>query len=115
MKDTFAAFRQQLWEKVKMSDLFSHTSTCLRPCLELRAQARLKTREKSSNLSAIFLNFQKTVRVTTNKKAYGIFDLLVEIGSSLGLWLGLSALGLFDLLLQAGELCRANLANLKFN
>ena len=116
MKNTFETFRQQLWDKVKMSDLVSHTSACRRPCLELRAQARLKTREKSEpNWSVVFLNFQKTVKVTMNKKAYGIFDLLVEIGSSLGLWVGLSALGLFDFLLQAAELCKANLANLEFN
>ena len=103
--DEFIIYREKLWEKVKMSDMLSHTSTCLRPCVELKAKSTLKTREvaPAKDLSAIFFNFKKTVTVIRNTKAYGIFDLIVEIGSSLGLWLGLSALGVFDFALQAGE------------
>ena len=104
----FQIYQQKLWEKVKMADMLSHTSNCLRPCVEVKAKSTLKTREEGiKDWSTIFLNFKKTVTVTRNKKAYGIFDLIVEIGSSLGLWIGLSALGIFDFALQAGECFKA--------
>ena len=85
-----------------MSDMFSQTSTCRRPCVELRAKSMLRSRD-AEEMQGVYLNFQKMVTVIKNKKAYGVFDLVVDIGSSLGLWMGLSALGVFDLALQAGE------------
>ena len=90
-----------LKEKVRLGNMISHTNTCLKPCLELRAFSTLKKRVEEEYY-VTFITFPKTVKVTKYQKAYGLFDLVVEVGSSLGLWIGISALGVFDLLHQAG-------------
>ena len=48
VKSDFLDYQQKLWHKVMMSDMLSHTSTCRRPCVELRAKTMLKTRKESS-------------------------------------------------------------------
>ena len=83
----------------KISD-YSHA--CLKPCIQLQVNSKLKSTEYEVMESGISLHFTKTVKVTRYVESYGLFDLVVEVGSSLGLWIGLSALGIFDLLLEAG-------------
>ena len=87
-------------KKMMVADQFR---TCLKPCQELKAHSKLRSKEQGELMQMTVLSFQRRVKVTKYIKAYGMFDLVVEAGSSLGLWIGLSAIGVFDLLLHAGD------------
>ena len=91
----------EFWEIARVSG-HAHTTSCLKPCVELQAYATLTSKEEGEDFG-VLLNFERKVKVTKYQKAYGLFDLVVEVGSSLGLWIGLSAIGVLDLLLQAGH------------
>ena len=100
----------QMWTEFVLSFLISgdpQTEACLKPCLQLKAEASLINRVKSeTDATRVYLNFEKTVKVTSYQKAYGLFDLVIDIGSSLGLWVGISVVGVFDLLLHTGIFVR---------
>ena len=87
-------------DEIRMSTIMSHSKTCLKPCLELRATSEIMSTEPLEEWNGrgkIVLNLKKKVKVTRHEKAFGLFELVVDAGSSLGLWIGLSALGIFDL------------------
>ena len=100
----------EMWNEFVVSFLISgdpQTEACLKPCLQLKAEASLINRVKSdADATRVYLNFEKTVKVTSYRRAYGLFDLVIDIGSSLGLWVGISVVGVFDLLLHTAIFVR---------
>ena len=87
------------------------TTDCLKPCVEVLAQARLVRKRITKRKSLTTLTFERKARVTRHQRAYGPFELVVDFGSSLGLWIGLSAVGIVDLILQTGILVMQRVKN----
>ena len=99
-------------EHIQALKIVDQFKACLKPCLELHSQSKLRSRFKLNKFDPFHrtvLSFSPSVKKTRYKRAYDMFDLVVEVGSCLGLWIGLSALGLFDLMQQSGEVAMKKL------
>ena len=97
---TYKKTFDELFDKIRLSQVHEASYACLKPCFDLRVKSKL-LKVTGRNPGTVTINFQKKAKVTKSVKAYSLFDLIVEIGSCLGLWIGLSALGVFDLVLDA--------------
>ena len=103
--EAYATYKKsfnELFEKIRLSQVHEASYVCLKPCFDLRIKSKL-LKVTGREPGTVTLNFQKKAKVTKSVKAYGLFDLIVEVGSCLGLWIGLSALGVFDLVLDTAK------------
>ena len=96
---TFRKKLRELEKRIGMSSILHHSSACLKPCFEVKIKSKF-LKAVATKRKGVWLNFEKSVKVTKYIKVYGLFDLVVEVGSCLGLWIGISALGVCDLVLD---------------